>query len=815
MKKINKIDATHTFKAFALVVALAMFSTTFAQSLQNAPIEQIEINGFDCTELAKLPITQQQRDAICEQMLYGDGFDNVYELLKLEVFSPTEFEHLKPLVKITPRIPKVTPLSRVDALYYKIGDWFDEGVSSDLIDEWVLSIMSRPDLGTMGYNDFVSIQNVSASDAMAILKYRKDGGKVDDRRQLRGILGLSSGGYVAMRDYIGYDRDARVTFSGGYVGARFGSSNGENTFSNVRGWTSYGNYSAGFRFGKKEGDEISGSNWHNPFAYPDKRFYIALSRQRFGDFHIRRAILGDFAATFGEGVTFGTGDYFSSRKTGSGFETRQLGIYPDITSSNTYTLRGFALETRWKFVEPTFFISVSKKAAIMNTDSTDGFSELAANLTGVETEVEEKLFGANLTVAPLTNLRLGTTFYRASYDEQWNPTLNSMIFDTFTFTGAKPKMDNRDAELLGRTQGQDFRSALGVNAVYSLGGFSVAGEYAEIIRDKNITTKVVGNSIVTEEGDATSALFGDDPCGYVLKTEWITNRFSTLALYRHYDVDFDNPYSRGFSEYQRYKGSILEKDYRLVDTSFIALAEENPRPQAEDGVYFRLFGRATNTISGTLEMDAWKRLTDNADYRRIVLKGSYRPNSVMSFRIWRKWQGRSEENSLVPTSYDIDEIRLTAEARTSDWSTVGFTIVHSLMTNPPMPSYVAPADPFGGDALIGSTEDISEGLMLGSKIFATQKLAFETQAIIYRGWLWNFENSDFSVLESKTDALRWWLAASDRIGKNMSLTFKFSFDKPLAITNLDTRGFTAEGVVEGTNIRESKTSWDIKFDYFF
>jgi hypothetical protein len=247
----------------------------------------------------------------------------------------------------------------------------------------------------------------------------------------------------------------------------------------------------------------------------------------------------------------------------------------------------------------------------------------------------------------------------------------------------------------------------------------------------------------------------------------------------------------------------------------MALGENAPQPQAEKGMYFEFTGRPLRNLYGTLEFDAFRRLTDMADYRRIVLKATYRANSRLSFRIWRKWQGRGESNSLTPTAFEVDEIRFSTSAWLTGRSSIDFGILHSFMQTPPNPSYVGSADPSQYNDL-GRTVDPSDGLMLGYTLNATERLSLQGQAIVYKGWLWNFENGDFSVLESDVDAVRFWVALKDRLTKNLGLTMKLSFDTPVENTGTYIRNTYDRSVnINGGTLKDTNVGWLVQLDWFF
>jgi len=782
--------------------------------------QQVELNSSDCSVLENLPITPDQHDAICEKMIFGGGFSSVYDLLDLGVFTPEEFARIKPLVSVGFEISAQSPLDRIDSLYFRVGDWLTgEGVSDEVVDAWVDVIRLKPTISELDYRDLVSLQNVSATDAVALLKHRYEVGEIADRRQLRSVKGLSARGYVSVRTYIGYGEPKPVSWlTGGYTQARFSGLSGETApYSHLKIRVNNGPLSEGIRFGRNEGEVIEHGDWANPLEYPDLKFYAGLNRYDIGPVVVRGFVLGDYSAAFGEGVTFNSGDFFVPRWTGTGFDVRNLGVHPDLSSSQTYALRGVALEMKWKFIEPTFIFSSRDKDAILTEDG--GFADLISGAVNWEDKVNETMFGGDMTFSPLLNLRLGLTGYRANYDKPWDPYPGAIIDPKYIPTGSSSKVDERDAELFNATYKQDYRAAVGAHGLWTIGNLALSAEYSEVCRDSNITLNWHSNgSIDTVRGDQTSMLpIGDDPYGLVAKAHFVSNRLSAIAVYRHYDLGFDNPYNRGFSEYARYKGSLVEKDYRLVDESMVILAEENPRPMAEDGLYLELYGKPFRQFDGTIEFDAFTRLSDQADYRRIVLKANWRPNSNLTFRLWRKWQGRGEENSLTPTSFTVDEIRLTTETRLSGFSRLGFTLIHSFLGSPPRPQYSASADPLGDDQLMGGVVDVSDGLMLNYDLNLSDHISVKGQAIVYRGWLWNFEDNEFSELDSQIDAIHWWLSLQDRLVENLSLTAKLSFDAPLEASNVDIRNTygTPESEIEGTRVGETTASWRIQLDYFF
>ena len=68
--------------------------------------------------------------------------------------------------------------------------------------------------------------------------------------------------------------------------------------------------------------------------------------------------------------------------------------------------------------------------------------------------------------------------------------------------------------------------------------------------------------------DSDGKLLDNEPKAYVLNSYMQFNTFNLLVLFMDYDIDFDNPYQRSFSEYKRYKSTIFEERYWLEDFPF-------------------------------------------------------------------------------------------------------------------------------------------------------------------------------------------------------------------------------------------------------
>ena len=116
-------------------------------------------------------------------------------------------------------------------------------------------------------------------------------------------------------------------------------------------------------------------------------------------------------------------------------------------------------------------------------------------------------------------------------------------------------------------------------------------------------------------------------------------------------MEYDSPYQRSFSNYQRYKTSILEDSYWLEDPVYAFLYTANPQPQAEEGFYINSRYQFHRNITGILQSDHWTRKADEAKYFRTVLSLQWRP--IFKYRIYlrQKWQARGTFDIFHPSPY--------------------------------------------------------------------------------------------------------------------------------------------------------------------
>ena len=129
-------------------------------------------------------------------------------------------------------------------------------------------------------------------------------------------------------------------------------------------------------------------------------------------------------------------------------------------------------------------------------------------------------------------------------------------------------MDYSEAQSPFWSNAQSYFRARGFDFSTVISNIAIQGEYGEMLKDNNILK------------------FGRSPSALVLSVYAQFENFNILALYRNYDLKYDNPYQRSYSNYQRYKSTIFEDGYWLEDPIYSYLHSGNPQPQAEEGFFY-------------------------------------------------------------------------------------------------------------------------------------------------------------------------------------------------------------------------------------
>ncbi len=528
--------------------------------------------------------------------------------------------------------------------------------------------------------------------------------------------------------------------------------------------------------------------------------------------------LGHYRATFGEGLVMENTDFYSSRKTGFGFSKRILGITPDLSRTQEYALRGGALEISNPYFGATFFGSDDKKDAIVymqrETDDegnptdyltpvvgADGkkqvFSYVNAsvrwdndelreaeasfneelrsgaayatpyiNLAYRKDAVHEKIFGTHLQVSPIIGTKLGFTTYTALYDDanfvvpDWNTLKTQLIRDSYYYKVFK----TTDSEIAGLYSTQtdsyvrDYRRVIGFDGSTVIGNTSLQGEYAEL--------SVEGEDIK----------LGDDPKAYLVSAYTQFENLYFLTLLRHYDLNFDNPYSNAFSEHEKFDDTALEKYiYALTNPTLSDIYQNASQAQPEHGVYFETRYKFNNYYTvGRSYLDIWERLTDGRRSARFQSELEFRPLYQIGMRFRYKNQVNRYDDTAERGVSKTNEYTMSLRTFLSNRDFLEFEYRYNTVWGPPYTSLTNPAQPGNNSMAAAMT------LMTGDYIGVNYTHNFSPSVKLQGSFVywyghgishWDWEDMEIDFMGEK--GAKAWVALHSRISQNLYLTLKY------------------------------------------
>lgn len=368
---------------------------------------KVDLNTATFSELMQLPITEAQARDIYEFRLFVHRFDSIFDLRDIASIDQRTMNSLKPLVVVS----LVTETDDIAARREEIRDLLErmdsnEGASEGMADVWEDYLMTPQNVNRMHFDDLISLPNVSAIDAVGVLRRVARGDTISDTRDLRNTMGLSHYGYTNLRNYV-YFRESPVRnklmvdaqfqyytrfFEEGqydmlhesFLPKAFGNSWLNAPPDKRRSYWGYYNldsidpdmllklrmrYGNNYKFGimnysakahtgwqdMKSGDFIDGSKYYAGYENTDLPYLNNTSLKLY---------LGHYRATYGEGLVMENTDYYSARKTGFGFSKRIMGITPDLSRTQEYALKGAAVEIANPMFGASFFVSQDDKDAL-------------------------------------------------------------------------------------------------------------------------------------------------------------------------------------------------------------------------------------------------------------------------------------------------------------------------------------------------------------------------------------------------------------------------------------------------------------------
>ena len=767
--------------------------------------QKVFINSATIEELKSLPLSENQIADVYDFILFQGPVSDIYDLIKISSLDAKDIESLKSLVSIKDNKNINIRASRISDRYRKVENWTsEEGANEGLVEVWLDRLAEPKNINSATWNDLMALQNVSPVDAVAVMK-RIDEGKITYPKALRGAIGLSYWGYRNMVDFFTYDdTDTTDSFHFWY----------NTTYKTLPSTTSFDD-EVGMvdQISDHPGDlhhkmvATFGRHWKlslathrqlgekvydfkvGDFEVPNSKWSLTYRDLKLGSLKIDRVILGNFSATIGQGVIFENTDFFSPRRSGYSWSRRVHGVFPDISRTRQYALRGAAFQAGNKMIDLMGFVSRNKRDAILNiADSSvasmitlyprtnSGFGADSLLMPMLET-LEEVTYGGSVRLIPLYGTFIGFSAYESLYDRPIRPDIaTTVIADANEGKFLTSIGNTADTEIAAMyssygessfwDKAKSFRRVFGMDFSTVIRNIALQGEYG--VLDKNGDMKVNGS----------------DPKAFVFSGYAQFNNFSLLVVYRDYDLGFDNPYQRSFSNYSRYKGSIFEDTFYLEDPIYGFLYTGQAQPQSEKGIYINSRYQPHRALVLSGDFDTWTRVADKARYFRTVMRAQYRPVFNMRFSIRHKWQKRGSMNHLDPSAYYSQETIIRSQIRLSGYDQIELMWVRSWVDFSNRRRLTNDLTSGGEEpSLVGSAGTGSEAIGFKVTHNFNQRMKAMGQVIFYNGFIWNFEDTDFRVFDSNSDAVRYWLSLFSRINDRWAVRLKWTVDSSAPVTN--------------------------------
>ena len=808
---------------------------------------QLDINNASLEEFQTLPLTAEQAVAVYEYVQYHGPLESVYELVNVDELSQSDLEVLKDILLLRPD-EKASTNTRLEDQYRKVEDWTStEGASEGLMELWLERLAEPMNVNTASFEDLVSLQNVSPIDAVAVLKLREESGSIGSSRWLRNAIGLSYYGYRNMRDFVAFDEPEGGQWHIWYNMVM--KSIPSTTASEEETAPDYYDPGAPYQLeGFPNSTDVSykfsmsnSNHWKAGLAYnrqlgeinryfpdteiPEVKSYLTLSNLDAGPLHLDRLILGNFSATMAQGVVFESTDFRSPRRSGYGWNKRAHGIFSDLSRSQEYAQRGLGIQASlYDRLKVMAFASKNNRDAVLNLDG-ESFTTLItlsprSNILDGNREeilmelkdvVNEVTYGGNVRYEFSPGTFLGVSSYESLYDKELRPEPLLSIIDAA----------NTGLFLNSSGNGADTEIAA-MHASSAKSGLWSEGRANRRVQGLEFSTVISNLALQVEWGvlDKDSEIFsvGNDPQALVANAFLQFDNFNFMVLYRDYDLGFDNPYQRSFSNYQRYKSSIFEDDFYLKYSYLSNLYTGAAQPQAERGVFVSSRYQIHRAWVLTTNFDTWTRVADGARYYRTVATAEYRPTFNYRFNVRQKWQARGTFNIFSPTGYENRETIVRARMRLSGYDQLQVRIVNSMTQFDPRRRLTV--DLATGQSNMSPVgQAASPGNALGFDLTHNFTPMFKVigSVMYYKGFFWNFEDTDFGVFDAPNGSMRWWATVFSRLGNHWAIRAKLTWDDGAATSNyaFGEAQYAPRTPKEGLSWFGEGTDFRLQLDYAF
>ncbi|MCF7808119.1 MAG: helix-hairpin-helix domain-containing protein [Candidatus Marinimicrobia bacterium] len=796
--------------------------------------EPLDINNADEAEIMDLAIRDEAKIALIEYLEQSGPIESFYDLSEVPALNSKDLQTLKSLISIYPE--RQGSLSRLRDNYRRVEQWTSqEGASEGLIELWLERLAEPININTASYEDIISFQNVTPVDAVAILKLREQMGELRYQRALRNAIGLSYYGYRNLRDFVRFDDEDQGQWHLWYttVMKTIPSTNSTDeelanpivrkyppdlvhklSFSNSRHWK------VGLAYNRQLGE---GSRYFPGTDIPEIKAALTLSDYDFGPIHLDRLILGSFNVTFGQGVVMENTDFRAPRRSGYGWQKRVPGIFTDLSRSQEFAFRGVGIQGRiFDKLVLMGFASKNDRDAVLNSDGTSFTSLITLyprQNTGLLDDlnnplldvVNEVTYGGLLRYEFAPGTFIGVSSYESLYDKELRPEPLLSVIAT----------DSRYQYLssIGNAADSEIEALYASSSTSPLWG---AAKAHRRVMGLEFNTVIQNLALQGELGildkDGSLSVSADDPKALILSAYLQFDNLNLLMLYRDTDLAFDNPYQRSFSNYQKFKSTIFEDEYYLIDPIYSHIYSSAVQPQAERGVYLRSRYQMHRRFVVTTDFDTWTRVPDGANYHRTKVRLEFRPTFNYRITLSHKWQKRSRFNLFSPTGYENIETIIRSRLRLSKFNELSVQYTTTKTIFDPRKRLVIDLDEgvnYSSD--VGNALSPSQALNFAVTHNVNDRFRIKTAVTAYKGFIWTFEDTDFRVFNSLEGNLRYWVSTYTRLGDRWSMRMKYSSDMSLPTSNYAYQSATESSRKAKDNIISWSNQSDFRFqlDYAF
>lgn len=736
--------------------------------------EKKDINIVSLQELLSFSMDSTVAENIIEYRNEHGFFRTFTDLYYVRKMDPENYSFILENFSLAPQDPADWRNLRIDELKDRLASEDDPGKSA--IDYWENLLLFPLDLNKASVQQLNSLYGVSMVDAAAIVGHRSKWGDYRYLGQLRNTENLSSYGYRNMRYYVfepdkpiedrpwgifryktelenQRDEEGDLNSYKNELSQRINVLGDENSSVyqdlELSGWTQdmidslrqsnisdleelseiSDNFSHSVLIKGGYSDRYRAGVSYNSSAGNLNSFSGFVLLEHFG--LLEKVIAGDYRLTLSEGLFIDNSEEFRARQT-----QRIRGLYPDLNPNEQYGFRGIAAELNFKnFVYPVVFGSYNRRDALMYSgDTAVMFFHLPWKTDGYSDKVEEKLGGAGISLR-FDRFMPGTVLesyvYRIEYDKYFDP--ETSLID---IPGDRDNLE--DANFLLSSSG-DERTAYSLSARTVLAGFCYfSGEYAS---QKNGTKAFILTSRIQKE--------------------FIYLDF----IFRHYDLGYDNPFSRGFSEQRRFEDTEFEKPYRLLNPLY-AYIQYDPVPKAEEGFYVETRYQITRNLTVTKAyVDVWKNLATGLDNFRSQGTIEYRFSYPMSLSVRQKWQNKKLQKTSFYSSSVTNETELKLRFFLENDDYLSFSVARSQVLLSQREGKGS-SELISGYYLSGRYEHkFSEGFSIlgGMDIWNGEEMS-----------MWEFEDMGIDFLYGH--GIKSYFAARQRINENIFVRLKVRHD---------------------------------------